>query len=338
MNKSGFVAGIARRERPRGEMEPLQVAQVSQTEGVEGDRRGELAEDGRKVTVLFARQWADTIKQLNADLPWTVRRANILVEGFDTPRAEGALLTVGKAVLEVTGECEPCSRMDEAHPGLREALEKVWRGGVTCRVLRGGPVAVGDSASVDLFPLEEELEWQARSILRFWFCNCTPEQWFQRDEEFDKLVDEEYGIFRNKALAGEFDDWVDSPQGTLALVIALDQFSRNMFRHDGRAFEADVKARSLTDLAIERGQDGVLPRHARMFLYLPYMHAEDLDRQDDCVRLIKAMDMGEESTYHAEQHRDVIRRFGRFPHRNAMLQRESTPEEEKFLREGGYTP
>lgn len=338
MADSGNVAGIARRERPRAEMETLLTADVCETEGVEGDRRGAVAEDGRRVTVLFAGQWEEVCRQLEADLPWSVRRANLLIEGLDNPRAEGARLTAGEAVLEVTGECDPCSRMDEIHPGLREALTEDWRGGVTCRVLRGGAVAVGDAVSVERFPLDEGLADEARSVLKFWFVECSPEQWFKKDPEFDRAVKERFEDLRARALAGAYDGWMETPQGALALVIALDQFSRNLFREDGRAFEADAKARSLTDLAIERGLDVGLPRRARMFLYLPYMHAEDLERQDACVRLVEATEMGEETMYHAEQHRDVIRRFGRFPHRNAMMGRETTPEEEAFLRDGGYVP
>lgn len=143
----GTLAGIARRERKRARMETLERAEVSTETGVAGDWRGRPGP--RQVTVLSAAAWRDACRELSADLPWILRRANLLVEGIDLPHSTGAIIGIGPVRLLVTGEIDPCSRMDEQHPGLTDALRPGWRGGVSCTVLAGGAVAVGDPVTLE---------------------------------------------------------------------------------------------------------------------------------------------------------------------------------------------
>lgn len=138
----GLLRAIARRDRKRGPMQELSAAEVTEATGVGGDFRGKPG--NRQVTVLSADVWNAVCAELGVDLPWTTRRANLLVEGVDLPRQPGGIIEIGAVRLEVMLETDPCSRMDEQHPGLREALTPDWRGGVCCRVVAGGEVAVGD--------------------------------------------------------------------------------------------------------------------------------------------------------------------------------------------------
>lgn len=138
---AGRLLGIARRERKRGPMQALEQAEISLATGVAGDPRGRPGR--RQVTVLAAGAWLEACAVAGADLPWLARRANLLVDGIDLRAATGAVLDLGGVQLVVTGELDPCERMDAAAPGLRLALAPDWRGGVTCRVRQGGTVAVG---------------------------------------------------------------------------------------------------------------------------------------------------------------------------------------------------
>ena len=141
----GRVLGIARREVKRGPMLPLERAEVSRSARVAGDTRGRPGP--RQVTVLSAGAWLEACAIAGTDLPWLARRANILVDGLDLRQVEGAVLRFGGDIeLLVTGELDPCRRMDAASPGLRLALTDDWRGGVTCRVQRGGSLTVGATA------------------------------------------------------------------------------------------------------------------------------------------------------------------------------------------------
>ncbi len=138
------------------------------------------------------------------------------------------------------------------------------------------------------------------------------------------------------AAAGELAAWEATPEGALALVLVLDQFPRNMFRGNGRTYETDALARAVADRAIARGFDQQMPRGERQFFYLPFMHSEHLGDQERCVDLARAY--GDDGfTKYAEQHADIVRRFGRFPHRNAILGRATTPEEQAFLDGGGFS-
>lgn len=146
----GRLIGIARREEKRAPMETLERADVSAETGVAYDWRGKPGR--RQVTVLSAAAWRDACRELDDDLPWTLRRANLLVEGIDLPHSTGATIQIGAVRLLVTGEIDPCSRMDEQYPGLTKALQPDWRGGVSCSVVAGGPLTVGDSVTMTPAP------------------------------------------------------------------------------------------------------------------------------------------------------------------------------------------
>jgi MOSC domain-containing protein YiiM len=142
----GRLAGIARREKKRAPMETLESAEINATTGVAGDSRGKPG--NRQVTLLSARDWQAACEELGADVPWTTRRANLLVDDMDLPKAAGHIVAIGPVRLRTTIEVDPCSRMDEQAPGLRKALQDDWRGGVACEVIEGGLVSVGDDVSV----------------------------------------------------------------------------------------------------------------------------------------------------------------------------------------------
>ena len=143
---SGKLIGIARRDKPRVPMETLERAAISQTAGVEGDFRG-TAND-RNVTLIFREDWQAACAELGRELPWTTRRANLLVEGLSGFKRVGAQLSVGPVLLEITEENPPCHVMDILAEGLRVALQPDWRAGVACRVLREGTIALGDRVAV----------------------------------------------------------------------------------------------------------------------------------------------------------------------------------------------
>ncbi len=138
----GKLLGIARKAESRAPMEQLAQAVVHVASGIEGDCRGTV--ERRQITVLARESWDAVCTDLEAQLPWTTRRANLFVEGVHLMARSGHQLRVGPVLLEVTEETRPCGRMDEAHEGLRDALVPDWRGGVSCRVIAGGPITIGD--------------------------------------------------------------------------------------------------------------------------------------------------------------------------------------------------
>ena len=140
------LTGIARREKKRAPMETLERADISAATGVANDFRGTPGR--RQVTVISAAAWQDACRELGREIPWTTRRANLLVEGIELPHTTGAILEIGPVRLMITGEVDPCSRMDEQAPGLTRALQPAWRGGVSCTVLEGGTVALGDDVTM----------------------------------------------------------------------------------------------------------------------------------------------------------------------------------------------
>lgn len=142
----GRLVGIARRDRKRAPMETLEQADISAETGVARDFRGKPGK--RTVTVISARAWREVCSELGRDIPWTTRRANLLVDEIDLPRSTGQVIEIGAVRLEVMMEVDPCSRMDEQVEGLRQALTPDWRGGVGCSVLEGGSVAIGDPVSI----------------------------------------------------------------------------------------------------------------------------------------------------------------------------------------------
>ena len=156
--RDGRLIGIARRARSRSPMDTLVAGHITVASGLEGDARGAKFPT-RQITVLAREDWEAALADLAGiagppELDWTTRRANLLVEGVRLPRAKGATLAIGSVVLCVTGQTNPCHRMDEAHRGLLSALNPYWRGGVTCRVENGGAIAVGDHVRVLSSPPE----------------------------------------------------------------------------------------------------------------------------------------------------------------------------------------
>lgn len=142
----GRLAGIARREKKRAPMETLESAPVSDQTGVANDSRGKPGM--RTVTVISARAWREVCAELGQDVPWTTRRANLLVDDVDLPKSAGPVIEIGNVRLQVTMEINPCFRMDEQVAGLTNAMKPDWRGGVGCVVLQSGTVSIGDSVTV----------------------------------------------------------------------------------------------------------------------------------------------------------------------------------------------
>lgn len=188
-----------------------------------------------------------------------------------------------------------------------------------------------------------DLDPRAQQVLDYWFgpresWGRFRPQWFGGGPEVDAEIASRFAAVHAQACAGACDDWQDAPLGALALVVVLDQFSRNLGRGTAAAFAADEAARVVADAAIARGFDEALVPLHRWFLYLPFEHAEDLAAQQRAVALFRALPDHEgkaNGVDYAVRHHDVIARFGRFPHRNAILGRASTPEETRWLAEGG---
>jgi uncharacterized protein (DUF924 family) len=170
-------------------------------------------------------------------------------------------------------------------------------------------------------------------VLRFWFDETQPQQWFTKDADFDRLVCDRFLGVHEVAAGLPMDQCVADADTALAAVIACDQFPRNIFRGSPGAFATDAKALALAERAIGLGFDAGLPVVRRQFLYLPFEHAEDRQAQARSVALFATL--GEELLRWAEAHKAIIDRFGRFPHRNAVLGRASTPEEIEFLKQPG---
>ncbi len=172
-------------------------------------------------------------------------------------------------------------------------------------------------------------------VLDFWFAGDGTRYraaWFRQDPAFDAEC-ESFADALQAARRGAFDHWANSPRGMLALIVLLDQFSRNLHRGSPKAFAADAQARALARDAVARGFDRALHPVERCFVYLPFEHSEDLADQHESVRLFETLRLalGDSTVEYAYRHRDVIRRFGRYPHRNAVLGRDSTPEELRYL-------
>ena len=180
---------------------------------------------------------------------------------------------------------------------------------------------------------------RVNEILEFWFGDGTdPEherRWFAQDAGFDQACRTGFLADHERAARGELDSWNDTPSSALALILLLDQFPRNIFRGTSRAFATDPKALAMAKDAVARGFDLALPPVQRPFIYLPFQHSETLDDQQESARLFHklAAEHPAMTGYvdYAEHHMGVIRRFGRFPHRNAVLGRASTPEETEFI-------
>ncbi|GGK19215.1 DUF924 family protein [Salinarimonas ramus] len=174
----------------------------------------------------------------------------------------------------------------------------------------------------------------AGEIVAFWR-DAGPQKWFSKDEALDAEIRERFLSTYEAAAAGRLDEWELEPEGSLALLILLDQFPRNMFRGTKDVYRSDPQAVLLAERAIERGHDSAFDPPMCRFYYLPFQHAEDLAAQDRAIALNEAAG-DEDGVKWARHHRDIIARFGRFPHRNAILGRETTPEEAAFLAESDF--
>lgn len=172
-------------------------------------------------------------------------------------------------------------------------------------------------------------------VYDFWFKELSGEDHFRKSDELDAQIGERFEVLLEQAKKGELHSWRDTPKGRLSEVILLDQFSRNIFRNSAKCFEADPLAVALAQIAVEQGDDESLTSEERMFLYMPFMHSESLLIHDDfAVPLFKSLGM--EMTYDYEiKHRNIIEKFGRYPHRNEILGRTSTAEEVEFLTKPG---
>jgi uncharacterized protein (DUF924 family) len=171
-------------------------------------------------------------------------------------------------------------------------------------------------------------------IVSFWR-DAGPDKWFEKDEAFDREITSGFLVTHEAASRCELAFWEDNAEGSLALLVLLDQFPRNMFRNSAHAFATDPLARATADRALARGFDLATEHTLRQFFYLPFMHSEILADQDRCLQLYEKY--GDVDTLkYANIHRDIILKFGRFPHRNGVLGRVTTPAEDEFLRGGGF--
>ena len=176
--------------------------------------------------------------------------------------------------------------------------------------------------------------YDPQELLAVWR-EAGQQRWFRKDPEFDRRFRDRFLKAHEAAASGQLDDWLDSAPGALALVLLLDQFPRNAFRGTPRVYATDPAARDAAARALATGFDQQVESELRNFCYLPFMHSERLADLDRCVELTQAV--GGESQRYALHHREIVRRFGRFPHRNAVLGRASTEDEQRFLAGGGFS-
>jgi uncharacterized protein (DUF924 family) len=207
------------------------------------------------------------------------------------------------------GRCRP-----HAHAGADIGADTSWE--------------PGRASSLATIPLSK-----AATVVEFWR-DEGPKHWFAKDSEFDRRFRECFYTWHEVAAHGDLAGWAVTPTGSLALVLLLDQFPRNAFRGRPRMYATDVAARQITSAAIDARHDRAVERALQLFFYLPFGHSESLDDQDRSVALSRRL--GEPNLSHARHHRDIIRRFGRFPHRNPILGRTMTREEQQFLEDGGF--
>ena len=190
------------------------------------------------------------------------------------------------------------------------------------------------------------MDAQAQAVLDFWFLapdnpghGQSRAEWFRKDDAFDAQIRERFGALIDTAIDGGLRDWAATPRGALAQILLLDQFTRNVYRDTPRAFAGDAQALELAIALTQDGQDQQLEPTLRAFVYMPFEHAEDLAMQARAVELFQLLTQSREGFEsmldYAQRHQEVIARFGRFPHRNAILGRDSTPEELAFLQQPG---
>lgn len=180
------------------------------------------------------------------------------------------------------------------------------------------------------------MQIEAREIIDFWIKDVGEAQWYRASPELDAMVKARFEPHWQDAMDGKSAGWQCAPDSTLALLILLDQMPRNMFRGSAKAFASDAKALKMAKKAIDAGHDLKTPLPERQFYYLPLEHSENLADQERCVRLVATHLNEGQNLLHAKVHREVIRRFGRFPYRNEALGRGSTAAEAVYLQGGGY--
>lgn len=175
----------------------------------------------------------------------------------------------------------------------------------------------------------------AASVLEFWL-DAGPKAWFSKNDAFDAAITEQFGTLHNQAASNELADWENQAGSALALILVLDQFSRNMFRNDARSFAQDELCLEIAKSSIVKGFVSKVDPSVRQFFYMPLMHSESIIDQRLCVSLFHAANLPENLKF-AIVHRDIIERFGQFPHRNSVLGRPTSPAEHTFLNDGGFS-
>ena len=208
--------------------------------------------------------------------------------------------------------------LDASRPGEAQHPNRIpaaWSASETAAVVDQGPSA------------------EAMAVVDFWR-EAGPGRWFAKDPAFDRTFRDRFLALHEAATRGELVDWLVTPDGALALVLLLDQFPRNAFRDTPRMYDTDAQARAMADAAITVGYDRQVDAGLQVFFYLPFGHSEDIADQERSVTLARRL--GEPTLSHAEHHRNIVRRFGRFPHRNPILKRPMRPEEQQYLDEGGF--
>lgn len=179
------------------------------------------------------------------------------------------------------------------------------------------------------------MDTRAKDVLEFWV-GLGPKKWWRRDDAVDAEIRSRFGELYLEAASGRLDAWLEEPDSALALVIVLDQFSRNMYRNDPRAFAQDTRCAHLVLGLIEAGLDRRMRTDIGVFCYLPLMHAENIHDQRLCLAEMERLELPE-NVEAAQEHLDIIERFGRFPHRNVVLNRQTTEAEQAFLDGGGFS-
>ncbi|MEX3015070.1 DUF924 family protein [Gymnodinialimonas hymeniacidonis] len=175
----------------------------------------------------------------------------------------------------------------------------------------------------------------AKDVVAFWH-EAGPEKWYAKDDAFDQAIRDQFGAAWKAAHDGGLRNWAVDAEGALGLVILLDQFPRNMFRDDPRAYATDAAALEVSGQMIANGWDRQIDEPMRQFVYMPFMHSEEMAHQEICIDLMESRMEEGNNALHARVHREIIARFGRFPYRNGPLERGMTAEEQTFIDEGGY--
>ena len=205
---------------------------------------------------------------------------------------------------------------------------------VYARITKGIDYPANYVNIIEIFIGSAGMSTSPGDILKFWFEELTPARWWRADDALDRTILRRFAGCWEDAAAGRLDHWQDDALSCLALIIVLDQFSRNIHRGTPKAFAQDGKALAIAEHALARGFDRNVAPERRLFFYMPYEHAEDLAMQEKSVALFERLGKQEQTEY-AIRHRDIVARFGRFPHRNAILGRKSSEEEEDFLAQPG---